>query len=78
MGVTAWNDQASEEWFSKIYGLSTVQSWNYRTYVVAQLVGTNGLPDGPFMRKYYLMYIRYTGTFPSISAGPFISFESPY
>jgi hypothetical protein len=77
-GVTEWNDQAAEEWFSKIYNLSTVQSWNYRTYVVAQLVGTNGLPDGPFMRKYYLMYIRYTGTFPSIAAGPFISFESPY
>jgi hypothetical protein len=78
MGVTAWNDQASEEWFSKIYGLSTVQSWNYRTYVVAQLVNTNGLPTGPSMRKYSLMYIRYNSAFPTISAGPFTSFESPY
>jgi len=77
-GVTAWNDQAAEEWFSKIYNLSTVQSWNYRTYVVAQLVNTNGVPSGPSMRKYYLIYIRYTGTFPSIAAGPFTSFESPY
>jgi hypothetical protein len=78
-GVTEWNDQASEEWFSKIYNLSTVQSWNYRTYVVAQLVNSNGLPTGPTMRKYSLMYIRYNGTFSAgISAGPFISFESPY
>jgi hypothetical protein len=78
MGVSAWNDQASEEWFTKIYNLSTVQSWNYRTYVVAQLVNTNGLPTGPSMRKYYLMYVRYTGTFPSIAAGPYVSFESQY
>jgi len=78
MGVSGWNDQAAEEWFSKIYNLSTVQSWNYRTYVVAQLVNTNGVPSGPSMRKYYLIYIRYTGTFPSIAAGPFTSFESPY
>ena len=78
MGASEWNDQAAEEWFSKIYDLSTVQSWNYRTYVVAQLVGTNGLPTGPSMRKYYLMYVRYSGVFPSISAGPYISFESQY
>jgi hypothetical protein len=78
MGISEWNDQAAEEWFSKLYNLSTVQSWNYRTYVVAQLVGTNGLPTGPSMRKYSLMYVRYSGSFPTISAGPFISFESPY
>jgi hypothetical protein len=78
-GVSEWNDQAAEEWFSKIYNLSTVQSWNYRTYVVAQLVNTNGLPTGPTMRKYSLMYIRYNSPFSDgISAGPFISFESPY
>ena len=78
-GVSEWNDQAAEEWFSKIYNLSTVQSWNYRTYVVAQLVNTNGLPTGPTMRKYSLMYIRYNGSFSAgISAGPFVSFESPY
>jgi hypothetical protein len=78
IGVSSWNDQSAEEWFSKIYNLSTVQSWNYRTYVVAQLVNTNGLPTGPTMRKYSLMYIRYNSAFPAISAGPFVSFESPY
>jgi len=46
---------------------------------VAQLVNSNGLPTGPTMRKYSLMYIRYNGTFSAgIGAGPFISFESPY
>jgi hypothetical protein len=78
LGASEWNDRASEEWFSKIYNLSTVQSWNYRTYVVAQLVNSNGLPTGATMRKYSLMYVRYSGSFPTISAGPFISFESPY
>ena len=78
-GVTEWNDQAAEEWFTKLYNLSTAQSWNFRTYVVAQLVNTNGLPIGPSMRKYSLMYIRYNGPFSSgISAGPYTSFESPY
>jgi len=84
MGVTAWNDQAAEEWFSKIYGLSAVQSWNYRIYVVAQLVNTNGLPTGPTMRKYSLIYGRYNNSDTSPnppgppSTGPFMSFESPY
>jgi hypothetical protein len=80
MGVTEWNDQAAEEWFSKIYQLSSVGSCNFRTYVVAQLVDTNGLPTGRSMRKYYLMHIRYaSGSVPpTIDAGPFISFESPY
>ena len=78
-GVTAWNDQAAEEWFSKIYNLSTVQSFHFRTYVVAQLVNTNGLPTGPAMRKYYYMYIRYNAPYANgINAGPFVSFESPY
>jgi hypothetical protein len=52
INVTEWNDQAAEEWFSKIYNLSTVQSDNYRVYIVAQLVDTNKLPTGPIMRKY--------------------------
>jgi len=52
ISVTEWNDQAAEEWFSKIYNLSTVQSDNYRVYIVAQLVDTNKLPTSPIMRKY--------------------------
>jgi hypothetical protein len=52
MSITEWNDQAAEEWFSKIYNLSTVQSDNYRVYIVAQLVDTNKMPTGSIVRKY--------------------------
>jgi hypothetical protein len=60
--VTTWNDQAAEEWFSKIYALSSCQSHNYRIYVVAQLVATNSSGQtnaiGPLIKKYYQIYAR--------------------
>jgi len=63
IGITEWNDQAAEEWFSKIYALSSCQSHNYRIYVVAQLVATNSSgatnPVGPLMKKYYQVYMRH-------------------
>jgi hypothetical protein len=56
------NDQAAEEWFSKIYALSSCQSHNYRIYVVAQLVATNSSGQtnaiGPLVKKYYQIYAR--------------------
>jgi hypothetical protein len=58
-GPTAINDQGREEWFSKIYNLTCVQSFNYRIYVVAQLTDTNGKPKGAMMRKYYQLHLRY-------------------
>jgi hypothetical protein len=75
--VSEWNDQAAEEWFSKIYQLSTVQSFNYRVYVVAQLVGTNLMPKGPMARKYYHLYLRNNST-TAISAGPYMNYQSAY
>ena len=55
-------DQAAEEWFSKIYALSSCQSHNYRIYVVAQLVATNSSGQtnaiGPLVKKYYQIYAR--------------------
>jgi hypothetical protein len=57
-GPTAINDQGREEWFSKIYNLTCVQSFNYRIYVVAQLTDTNGNPKGAIMRKYYNLYLN--------------------
>lgn len=60
--VTEWSDQAAEEWFSKIYALSSCQSHNYRIYVVAQLVATNssGATNGigPLTKKYFQIYVR--------------------
>jgi hypothetical protein len=52
------NDSGREEWFSKIHRLAAVDSWNYRCYVVAQLLNTNGTPRGAVTRKYYQIYTR--------------------
>ena len=67
-GVTAINDQGMEEWFSKIYGLSTVQSRNFRIYVYAQMVNSNNVPYGRIMRKYYHLYTEQTQEGPD---GPY-------
>jgi hypothetical protein len=67
-GPTAINDQGREEWFSKIYNLTCVQSFNYRIYVVAQLTDTNGKPKGPMMRKYYQMYLSHNSPQPNNNA----------
>ena len=45
-----------EEWFSKIYDLSSVQSRNFRVYVYAQMVNSNNIPYGRIMRKYYHIF----------------------
>jgi hypothetical protein len=62
MNMTEWNDEAAEEWFSKIYALSSCQSHNYRIYVVAQLVATNSAgqinPIGPLVKKYYQVFFQ--------------------
>jgi len=62
ININEWNDQAAEEWFSKIYALSSCQSHNYRIYVVAQLVATNSAGQtnaiGPLVKKYYHIYAR--------------------
>jgi len=61
IGVTSWNDQAAEEWFSKIFNLSTTYSRNFRVYVIAQKAtnqgGTN-IGVGPVVRKYYNVITR--------------------
>jgi len=67
-GPTAVNDEGREEWFSKIYNLTCVQSFNYRIYVVAQLTDTNGNPKGAMMRKYYQIYLNYNSPQPPTGA----------
>ena len=83
IGVTAWNDQATEEWFAKIFKLSTVYSRNFRVYVVAQKAtnqGTNLIGVGPVVRKYYNLLIRQNGSDAGDEPGasPIISFQSYY
>jgi len=62
LSVTQSSDQAAEEWFSKIYSLSSCQSHNFRIYVVAQLVATNSAGQtnaiSPLIKKYYHVYAR--------------------
>jgi hypothetical protein len=61
-GVSEWNDLAAEEWFSKIYALSSCQSHNFRIYVVAQRVATNSSGQtnaiGPLVKKYYQVFFQ--------------------
>ena len=62
---TELNDEGTEEWFSKIYGLSSVQSRNFRIYVYAQMVNSNNVPYGRIMRKYYHLYTEQTQEDPN-------------
>ena len=74
MNITEWNDQAAEEWFSKIYALSSCQSHNYRIYVVAQLVATNSSGQtnaiGPLVKKYYQVFFQNGSAVSSPSGWP--------
>jgi hypothetical protein len=82
--VTTWNDQAVEEWFSKIFQLSTVSSRNFRVYVIAQKATTNSsgasIGVGPVVRKYYnlLMKQNKTDVDDKPSASALTTFQSYY
>jgi hypothetical protein len=82
--VSAWNDQAAEEWFAKIFSLSTVYSRNFRVYVIAQKATTNSSGDfigvGPVVRKYYNLLIRQAnpGADEAPGAIPVITSQSYY
>jgi len=57
-GITQANDEVMEEWFSKIYNLTKVGTYNYRVYVVAQILTPAGQPKGPMMRRFYEVHNR--------------------
>jgi hypothetical protein len=82
--VSAWNDQAAEEWFSKIFSLSTVYSRNFRVYVIAQKATNQGganIGVGQVVRKYYNLLIEQNGTGgqgAEPGATPIITFQSYY
>ena len=61
LGITEWSDQAAEEWFAKVFKLSTTSSQNFRVYVIAQKAtnqGNNLIGVGPVVRKYYNILVR--------------------
>ena len=84
LGITEWNDQAAEEWFAKIFKLSTVYSRNFRVYVIAQKATTNSsgvsIGIGPVVHKYYNLLIRENGPDAGDDPGanPVITFQSYY
>lgn len=75
-GITALNDAGREEWFSRIHGLSGVDSLNFRCTVVSQLTDANGNPRGaPFQKTYQI----YTRPFPQAGVfGPVVVEEGSY
>lgn len=82
MYISSLNAEAHEEWFAKIYKLSTTYSRNFRVYVVAQLVDSNKIGYGPVARKYYHVVTRQNTDkatdVPPASASTFNSYESRY
>lgn len=74
MGITAWSDRAAEEWFAKIFGLSSTTSFNFRVYVVAQLLDAKGQPTSSFERRLYHIYCDYnsSGQLSTKQAGEYL------
>ena len=56
--VTEWNDRAAEEWFAKVYPLSTVRSRNFMVHVVGQALQTNGTTVLSTAKKSYQIYME--------------------
>jgi len=73
-GITAWSDLAAEEWFSKIFGLSSTTSFNFRVYVVAQLLNAQGQPSSSLERRMFQIYCNYNsgGTNSTKQIGEFL------
>jgi len=69
-GITQWSDAAAEEWFAKIYALSTVRSRNFLVYAVGQAVNPNNpsqvLSEAIMVFQIYMEPDRSGG-----SSGPF-------
>ena len=85
INVNEWNDEAAEEWFAKIYKLSTTYSRNYRVYVIAQKAtnqGNNLIGVGPVVRKYYNVCTRQNTDsitdVPAASTSTLNTYEAPY
>jgi hypothetical protein len=57
MGITAGNDAATEEWFSRVYSLTTVRSRNFLVHVVGQALQTNGLTVLSTERSAFQIYL---------------------
>jgi len=60
-GVQEWSDAAAEEWFSRIYRLSTVRSRNFMVYVIGQALQPGAANTNVFLppvKRAYQVYLR--------------------
>ena len=71
-GANEWNDSAAEEWFSRVYALSTVRSRNFLVYAVGQSLqpGATNIPASSVRSAYqlYVEPVRDSGTGLSTNA----------
>jgi len=59
IGANEWNDSAAEEWYSKIYHLSTVRSRNFMVYMVGQaLQPTDPTKPSSTLQAAYQIYVE--------------------
>ena len=57
-GITAGNDAVTEEWFARVYPLSTVRSRNFLVHVVGQSLQTNDLKVLSTVRQKFQIYLE--------------------
>ena len=57
-GITAGNDAVTEEWFARVYPLSTVRSRNFLVHVVGQSLQTNDLKVLSSVRQMFQIYLE--------------------
>ena len=69
LSVTEWNDRAAENWFAKVYPLSTVRSRNFMVHVVGQALQTNGTTVLSTARKSYQICMEPVRATTGSSAG---------
>ena len=69
LSVTEWNDRAAENWFAKVYPLSTVRSRNFMVHVVGQALQTNGTTVLSTARKSYQICMEPVRATSGSSAG---------
>ena len=69
LSVTEWNDRAAENWFAKVYPLSTVRSRNFMVHVVGQALQANGTTVLSTARKSYQICMEPVRATSGSSAG---------
>jgi hypothetical protein len=74
--VTGWNDEAAEEWFSKVYPLASVRSRNFLVVVVGESLQSGTLQTSSTARRAYQVFVQplraTNGTALTTNASPLV------